>query len=75
MRKIAAMLLTTGLLAGCAGAEYKDNAAQVASDPRCMEKPNNPNEQPPEWCKRAAGVSWSSEGGQKLDFSGKSKGD
>lgn len=76
MRKIASMLLSAGLLAGCAGAEYKDNSADVARDPRCIDKPNNPDEEPPPWCKQSAGTTWSSDGkDSKLDFSGKSKDD
>ena len=39
------------LLAGCAGREYKDNSAQLASDPRCMDKPSIPDAEPAPWCK------------------------
>jgi hypothetical protein len=59
-------------VAGCAGAEYKDNAAAVARDPRCMDKPTTPGQAPAPWCKQEAGTSWTSGKGAKVDFSGKS---
>jgi hypothetical protein len=58
------------LLAGCAGSEYRDNAAQIASDPRCMDKPSNPDAEPAPWCKQKVEVT-SSSSSSEVDFSGK----
>jgi hypothetical protein len=45
-------------------------------DPRGIDKPNTPDEEPAPWCKPSAGNTWSSDSrGGKPDFSGKSKDD
>ena len=68
-----AALLAATLLAGCASTEYRDNTAELARDPRCIDKPANPDLEPAPWCKPEAGTSWSSERkSDELDFSGKS---
>jgi hypothetical protein len=72
MRRFLLLSLLAATLAGCAGAEYKDNAADVARDPRCMDKPTTPGQAPAPWCKQEAGTSWTSGKGAKVDFSGKS---
>ena len=71
MRRCLFLPLLAIALAGCASAEYKDNAAEVARDPRCMDKPATPGQAPAPWCKQEAGTSWSSDKGAKVDFSGK----
>ena len=48
-----------------------DNTAEVANDPRCMEKPAVPGQEPAPWCKPQTGASWSNDSGSKVDFSGK----
>lgn len=75
MRSILPLCLLAFALAGCASAEYRDNTAEVERDPRCVDKPSVPGQQPAPWCKQEAGTSWSTGKGGKVDFSGKGKND
>lgn len=61
------------VLTGCASMEYKDNRAEVAQDPRCLDKPAVPGQKPAPWCQGEAGTSWSSKRKDKIDFSGKNE--
>lgn len=64
------------LLAGCAGREYKDNSVEIASDPRCLNKPSNPAAEPAPWCKQKTETTFSTSSSSKtdkIDFSGKGK--
>ena len=70
MRRLP-ILCVLVLLAGCASARYTDNAAEVARDPRCIDKPSNPDQAPAPWCQQKTGVSWGGGSGEKVDFSGK----
>lgn len=70
MRRVLLPLFLVLTFAGCASAEYKDNAAAVARDPRCMDKPSTPGQEPAPWCKPQTGTSWSSGKGTKVDLSG-----
>ena len=60
-----------GTLAGCATREYKDNSAQIAGDPRCLDKPSNPDAAPATWCKQKVETTSSSSSSDKVDFSGR----
>lgn len=70
MRSILPLLVLA--LAGCASADYRDNTAEVARDPRCIDKPSVPGQQPAPWCKQEAGTTWSSGKGGKIKLGGKS---
>lgn len=69
MRRLSSFL-ALALLAGCAGVEYTDNTAEVARDPRCIDRPANPDQSPAPWCQPQTGASWSSGNGEKVDFTG-----
>ena len=71
MRRALFLLPLVFTLAGCASAEYKDNTAAVARDPRCMDKPSTPGQAPAPWCKPETGTSWSTGKGGKVNLSGK----
>ncbi len=75
MRFILSLVLLTFALAGCASAEYHDNTAEVARDPRCVDKPSIPGQQSAPWCTQKAGTEWSTGKGGKVDLSGKGKND
>ena len=72
MRRFLFLTLTAATLAGCASAEYKDTAAAVARDPRCIDKPATPGQDPAPWCKQEGSTSWTNDKDTKVDFSGKS---
>ncbi len=71
MRRILYPFLLTFMLAGCAGVEYRDNTAEVAGDPRCMDKPSTPGQASAPWCKPETGASWTSGKSEKVDLGGK----
>lgn len=70
MRRTVLLSLLVVALAGCASAEYHDNAAEVARDPRCIDKPSTPGQAAAPWCQPAAGTRWSSGKGTKVEFGG-----
>ena len=70
MRLAFLMSVLAAGLAGCASAEYRDTAAEVARDPRCIDKPSTPGQAPAPWCQPAAGTRWSSGKGTKVEFGG-----
>lgn len=71
MRSTLSLTLLAFALAGCASAEYRDNTAEVARDPRCLDKPSVPGQQPAPWCKQEAGTTWSSGKGSKIKLGGR----
>ncbi len=70
IRFLSAFLLVVGLPA-CAGRDYKDNAAEIARDPRCMDKPSIPDAEPAPWCKQKIDSRSSPSTSDEVDFSGK----
>lgn len=71
MRRVLFLATLTLVLAGCASAEYRDNTAEVARDPRCLDKPSTPGQEPAPWCKQQAGTTWSSGKNSKVSFGGR----
>lgn len=58
-------------LAGCASAEYRDTSAEVARDPRCIDKPSTPGQATAPWCRPESGTRWSSGKRTKVELGGR----
>lgn len=74
-RGVLTIVVLLGVLAGCATRDYKDNAAEIARDPRCMSKPSIPDAEPAPWCTPRVDSRTKAPTTAEVDFTGKGKPD